>query len=111
MAFTRMKEWKDLELEYDAPSGMEVTVYTDFTGNTQGVVASRAVLEFPATTGRATYTLGLDGIFGTLIRFKITSAGIVRLYGGIVRARSIGVFFNGANGEIWTSQEMGIGIG
>lgn len=111
MAFERLKELKDVELFYDAPSGLSLLVYSDVASGTQGALALLTTLSFPATTGRQTYTLGLDGFFGTLVRFKATSSGIVKLYGGILRARAIGVYFNGANGEVWTSQEMGIGIG
>lgn len=109
--FTRLKELKDLELFYDAAQILTMVVKTDFAANVQGQLATAATLAFPASAGRSTYTLPLDNLFGTLIQFAASSTGIVKLYGGILRARSIGVYFNGANNETWTSQPMGIGIG
>ncbi len=111
MSFERYKEAKDLGLEYDAISGLQMTVYGDVAAGVQGAVASIAVLNFPATVGRQTYVLPLDNLFGTLFRFKATSGGIVKLYGGYIRLRAIGVYFDGAHGEIWSSQEQGVGIG
>jgi hypothetical protein len=107
----KLKEFKDVELYYQALSPVNLLVYTDIVGGVQGAVTLAATLVYPATVGRQTLTLPLDDIFGTLIRFKATSAGIVELFGGIYRAKAIGVWFNGARGEFWSTQDEGIGIG
>ncbi len=112
MAFERVKQFKDLEFSYDAPNGMTVKVYTDMPGST---MALRKTLSYPATTGRQTKVMPLDqpaGVYveGTLYRIEVTSTGVVRLFGGILRARPIGVYLDGGNGEIWQTQELGIGI-
>lgn len=113
MAFERLKEFKDLELFYDSVAALVMVVKTDVVAvNTvQGQLATAATLNFPLSAGRTTYTLPLDGVYGTLVQFIASSTGVVKLYGGVLRARNIGVYFNGANGEIWTSQPMGLGIG
>ena len=124
MAFQRVKQFKDLELSYDAPSGMTVKFYTDMPGTSSGTNGAQALactVNFPATTGRQTFTMPLDAgssassaaqnyIEGTLYKVLITSTGVVRLFGGVVRCRAIGTWFNGANAESWNSQEQGVGI-
>jgi hypothetical protein len=124
MAFQRVKQFKDIELSYDAPAGLTLKFYSDMPGTSSGTNAAMALaatLTFPATTGRQTLTLPLDAgatgataggayIEGTLYRVVITSTGIVRLFGGLVRARAIGTWFTGVNQESWTTQEQGIGI-
>ena len=126
MAFNRVKQFKDIELVYDAPSGLTLTFYTDMpgaSGAAQGAMTLRVTLTFPATTGRQTLTLPLDGsatggagsapynpIEGTLYKVSVASTGVVRLFAGLVRARPIGTWLNGANNEVWTMQEQGIGI-
>lgn len=107
----KLKEYKDVELYYESLNAVTLLVYTDIAAGVQGAVSLVATLVCPATVGRQTLTLPLDNIFGTLIRFKTTSAGIVKLYGGVYRAKAIGVWFNGAKGEIWQSQEDGVAIG
>jgi hypothetical protein len=121
MAFQRLKQFKDLEFSYDAPAGMTVKFYSDIVAGVQGPMALACTLAFAATTGRVTATLPLDAgatgataasplIEGTLYQVVVTSTGIVRLFGGLVRARQVGTWFNGANKESWTSLESGIGI-
>lgn len=118
MAFQRVKQFKDIELSYDSPAAVTVKFYTDMTAGVQGPLALQKSLNFPATSGRQTLALPLDTsgpatyVEGTLYRVEVTGAGVVRLYGGLVRARAIGVWFNGASTppESWSSSEQGIGI-
>jgi hypothetical protein len=117
VALHRVKQFKDLELSYDAAdaSGMTVTFYTDMpsSGGTN-IMALRKTLTFPQSSGRRTYTLPLDTASaypeGTLYRIQVASAGVVKLYGGVMRVRGIGVYFDGANSESWRTQDIGIGI-
>lgn len=110
MAMERVKQFKEMTVDYDAVSGATLLVYTDLPGG--GVPALRRTLTLPSSTGRRTYTFPLDRIAdggileGTLIKFRMTSAGIVRLYSGVLRLRSVGVYFDGAVGELWDSQEL-----
>jgi len=108
-AMLRLKLCKDLELVYDAPQGLSMEVYTDVAADTQGALALATTLEFPATVGKQTYTLPLDGVYATLVRFRATSDGRVILYAGILRVLDIGTSFFGQNGEIWDSLPMNIG--
>jgi hypothetical protein len=111
MPFQRVKQFKDLELSYDAPSGLALHFWTDMPGS---AMADRVTLSFPATSGRQTKTLPLAAggaqLEGTLYKCIVSSTGVVRLFGGIVRARPIGVYFDGAAGETWETQESGVGI-
>lgn len=107
--------FKDIELAYDAPSGLTLKFYTDMPiEGTPGSLALRATLSFPATSGRQTCVLPLDTtgdpIEGTLYQIEITSTGIVRLFGGLLRVRGIGVWINGANGERWKTLPEAIGV-
>jgi hypothetical protein len=107
----RVKQLKDLELWYDALAPLTVTILTDMTGNTaQGPLTTSTVLTFPLTSGRLTYTLGLDGIYCTQIDIKIASTGRVILFGGVLRVLDVPVYFYGQNGEIWDSLPMNIGM-
>ncbi len=119
-AMLRLKRAKNLEMIYDAPAGMTVTVYIDVpgvdaagapqTGATQGGVASipAATLEFPATLGKQTFTLSLDDLYFTLIRFRVTSTARVILYAGIFRCLDIGESFFGP-AEFYDSMVLNIG--
>lgn len=103
-----VNQFKDMTLEYDAPSGATLYVYTDMPGVT---MALQRTFSIPATTGRQTYVFAFDGpsrnvIEGTLLQLKITSTGVVRLFKGMVRQRRIGVYFDGARGEIWQTIEL-----
>ncbi len=65
-------------------------------------------------TGERTYVFAFDkiedgGILeGTLIKFRIESPGIVRLFTGVVRFRPLGCFFDGSQGEIWETIPMNL---
>ena len=111
MAFDRVKEYKDITIDYNAASGATLLFYTDMPG---GAMALRKTIALPATTTRTTRTYGLDatGILpeGTLHRVKITSTAVVRLYGGHLRVRPIGVYFDGAAGEFWETLDTGLGV-
>src|SRR6266567_7596922 len=108
-AMVRLKLLKDLTLVYDAPLGLAMQVRTDVVGAAQGAIATAATLNFPATIGKQTYTLPLDGIYGTLVLFHASSTGRVILYGGILRVLDIGTSFFGQNGEVWDSLPLNIG--
>lgn len=105
-SLARVKEFKDIEISYDAPSGFTLTFYTDMPGST---LALRKTISFPASTGRRTYTAPLDGVEGTLYYVSAASSGTVRLFWGVLRCRGIGVYFDGTQSEIWRTQPQPIG--
>ena len=107
MAAERVKQFKDTTIKYDAPAGFSLLVRRFMTGTG---LTDWQTLTFPASVGVRTYTAPLDGLEAILIKFKATSTGIVRLHGGVIRFRPIGVYFDGAQGEIWETQELGFGI-
>lgn len=110
MPFERVKQFKDLMVDYDSSAaGATVKTYTDMPG---GTMSLRNTYILPQTTGRQTKNVPLDGIEGTLIKFTFTpaGAGILKVYGGTLRMRPVGVYLDGANGETWSTQEMGFGV-
>ena len=109
MATERVKQFKDLMVDYDAPGGGTCQVFTDMPGAT---MASRLTYSLPATTGRQTRCVPLDGFEGTLVRFKFAPASnnTMRLYAATLRLRGVGVYLDGTNSEFWQTQEMGFGI-
>jgi hypothetical protein len=108
MPLERVKQFKDTTIEYDAPAGFTLTIYRYMTGT--GPIQWGNPIAFPASVGTRTYTAPLDGLEAILLKFRATSTGIVRLLGGVIRLRPIGVYFDGAQGEVWETQEMGFGI-
>ena len=108
MSLARVKQFKDVEISYEAASGFTFKLYTDMPGSS---LALRATISFPASSGgRRTYTAPLDGIEGTVYQPEITSTGVVRLYGGQIRVRGIGEYIDGANGEVWKPMPTSIGL-
>jgi len=106
----RMNQFKDLTLHYDAPAGFTFKIYA----NAGAAAATLArTLIFPASTGQRPHTLPLDNptvLEAVLLKYRAESTGIVRLFAGVIRFRPIGVYFDGANGEVWETQELGFGI-
>jgi hypothetical protein len=108
--FDRVKQFKQVMVDYDATVAATIDVYTDMPG---GAMTDRKIaFVLPVTVGRQTKNVPLDGIEGTLIKFKFTPGvtGVLRLYGATLQMRAVGVYLDGANGEIWQTQEMGFGI-
>jgi len=102
----RVKELKDCLWDYQADGIVTVTYFTDMPGTT---MALRTTLTLPVTTGRQSKVHPLDGIEGTLMSITVDPAAKCILYGGVLRWRVIGTYIDGANGEIWQTQEFGIG--
>ncbi len=109
MQMLRLKLLKDLLLIYDAPAGLAVQVYTDVVGAAQGTMALVTTLNFPATVGKQTFTLPLDGIYCTLVRLRMTSTNRVILFSGHLRVLDIGTSFYGQNAEVYDSLPLDIG--
>lgn len=123
----RVGELKDLLLDYDVSAeGGRIEVYSDLPGN---VMTIRRTIGLPVRD-RAPYmfsfeepTLSTPSLFSTVLPygqiFKIRlyppPGGILRLHGrATIRARLIGVYFDGTAGEIWETQPLdllgGMGI-
>lgn len=117
MALERVKQFKDLIVDYDCSGTgtptLDVDIWTDMPG---GAMASRKKVDLPATAGRQTKVIPLDDdgayIEGTLVQAKFTpsATAVVRLYGATLRLRPIGVYLDGSLGEFWKTQEIGFGI-
>ena len=102
----KMNQFKDVNLVYDAPSGLTLYLYAD------GSASPARTLTFPASTGTRAWTEPTD-VPGLLeaktLKFRGTSPGIVRLYGGSIRWRALGVYFDGSNEEVWETQDLAFG--
>lgn len=94
----RIIEFKDMELHYAAASDVTVKFSTDQPGNAMAV---RKTLTFPAAATNRVLTLPLDGAEGNLFKVRAESAGVVKLYDGLVRGRAVGMYFDGSNGEVF----------
>ena len=111
MSLERVKQFKDLNIDFDISGSGNVTVafWTDMPG---GTMSSRKSVTYTATTGRVTKTIPLDGIEGTLMKLVVTPATgtVCRLYAATVRLRPVGVYLDGTVGDIWQTLEIGFGI-
>jgi hypothetical protein len=80
MGFETVHFIRRAELVADAPSGCTLTVSTDQPG---GVIASRGAHTKSATTGRQTLRFDFGGgLQGRLVKWKVSSSGAVKLFGG-----------------------------
>ncbi len=122
----RVGELKDLLLDYDSTGDGQLQIYTDLPGNALALQrtytlpaqsrAPRAIaFELPTLSGPGGGSTTLP--FGQLFKIRIYPApgGILRLHGrATIRARIIGVYFDGGRGEIWETQPLdllgGMGI-
>ncbi len=74
--------------------------------------AAYAVTRAIQTSGRQKIEIPINpAVSGRLIRVALSSAAPFRLWAARARFRPIGVYFDGANGELYKTQEIGIGIG
>lgn len=89
----RVVQLKDLVLEYEGAAGGNLTVKSD--------LAPQRTLVIPPSATQRTETFPLDGVEGDLWEWGASSTGALKLLGGVLRYRPIGVFFNGAKGEFW----------
>lgn len=125
----RAGELKDLLLDYDTvnlatgtayPGNASLVLYADLPGNALVPVRTIAL---PGGT-RRTFTFPFEGgadqlndlPLGTLFKVRLypPTGGILRLHDrGVIRARLIGVYFDGSAGEIWDTQPISLvdGIG
>jgi hypothetical protein len=105
-----VRQYKDVTLTYSAPAGGLLYVTTDMPG---GTLTLRRTIALPVTTGlRETKTFPLDNpslLEGKLIQWKITSGGTVIPYSGFVRFRPVGTYIDGASGDVWETQPLGLG--
>lgn len=108
----RVGELKDFLLDYDVSGpGGQLLVYSDLPGT--GLVIRRT-LPIPFQNGRAPYIFPLEDSgdqlpLGQLFKVRLVppAGGILRLHGrAVFRARIIGVYFNGLNGEVWETQPV-----
>ena len=113
MSMERVKQFKDLMVDYDCSGSgtptFTVDVWTDMPGS---AMATRKVTALPATSGRQTKNIPLDGIVGTLVQLRTTpsATAVVKFYAATIRIRAIGGYLDGSNGEVWNTQEIGFGI-
>lgn len=118
----RAGELKDLLLDYDSSgAGGLLQLYAD-TNPPEAGAALAVVRELSIPAGpRRTFTFAFEDSslnlpYGTLFKIRIypPPGGIVRLHGrATIRARVLGVFFDGAAGEQWLTQPLNLfgGIG
>ena len=113
----RVGELKDFLLDYDVSgAGGYVQVYSDLPG---GALAIRRTIAIPAQATRGVYVFPMDQVpnvlgvealpYGQLFKVRLypPPGGILRLHGrAVFRARVVGVYFDGAQGELWETQPL-----
>lgn len=120
----RVGELKDFLLDYDTAnygtgtpwSGAVLQVYSDLPGNTSTVVRSMPI---PARQTRSPYVFAFEDVsdmlpYGQSFKVRIIPppGGVIRLHGrATFRARIIGTFFDGSQGEIWETQPIDLASG
>lgn len=100
MSDGRIVQIKDLLLEYEGAQGGNVTVKSD--------LAAQRTLVLPPSATQRTEVFPLDGLEGELWEWGANSIGALKLLSGTIRYRPIGVYFNGAKGDVWEI-EMDLG--
>jgi hypothetical protein len=119
VAPARVGELKDILLDYDTTGGDGLlVVYSDLPGNQLNIVRSytlagqsRAPRVVPFESPRLSAPGGgsTDLPYGQLFKIRIYPpvGGVLRLHGRAqIRARLIGVYFDGTRGEIWETQPL-----
>lgn len=98
----RINEAKQMELDYDLPSGGALEVWAVVPGGTWARVRD---IELPATSGRTRHTVGFDTggspAVGEQMEFRLVSPGAGRIWGAAVWVRPVGTYV--PLGEIWES--------
>lgn len=96
----RIVQLKDLVVEYEGAAGGNLTVKSD--------LAAMRTLALPPSATQRTIVFPLDGMEGDLWEWGGNSTGALKLLGATLRYRPIGVYFDGAKGEVWEI-EMDLG--
>lgn len=112
MAFRKVSQFKEVTFDFTSTGGTTaVQLYTDMPGAAMAPrLAGKALVNSQGS--RATETIPLDGVEGTLFRPELVPASgtVLRLFGGTIWARTIGVYLDGSQGEKWTTQELSLGV-
>lgn len=118
----RVGELKDFLLDYDVSgAGGRLELYSDLPSHQLALVRTLAIPYY--ATGRAVYVFPLESAADTTteelpagqlfkVRLYPPAGGILRLHGRArFRARLIGVYFEGANGEVFETQDLDLAGG
>ncbi len=118
----RVGELKDFLLDYDvSAAGGRLELYSDLPSHQLALVRTLAIPYY--ATGRAVYAFPLENAAdvsteelpaGQLFKVRLypPPGGILRLHGrASFRARVIGVYFEGANGEVFETQDLDLAGG
>lgn len=111
MAFRKVAEFKEVTLQYQSNGSSTIQFYTDMPGGALAVRLGAGVTLASTAGMRKTITVPLDSIEGTEFYPVITPGGStqLRLFGGTVWLRPIGVYVDGSLGEIWSTPPLSIG--
>lgn len=109
-----VKEIKDVTLVWEATGASGVfTLNTDMPG---GTITSRRQFTLATTSARKEETIPCDvagpgSIVGKQVQFRVDPGvgGVLKLYSGKIRFRTIGVYLDGTLGDTWISQPMTLG--
>lgn len=118
----RVGELKDFLLDYDVSgAGGRMELYSDLPGHQLALIRTLAIPY--VASGRSVYVFPLENAADTAteelpagqlfkVRLYPPPGGILRLHGRAeFRARIIGVYFEGANGEVFETQDLDLAGG
>ncbi len=118
----RVGELKDFLLDYDvSAAGGRFELYSDLPSHQLVLVRTLPIPYFAGT--RSVYAFPLENALDTVteelpagqlfkVRLYPPTGGILRLHGrAVFRARVIGVYFEGANGEVFETQDLDLAGG
>jgi hypothetical protein len=118
----RVGELKDFLLDYDvSAAGGRFELYSDLPSHQLALVRTAAIPYFAGA--RSVYAFPLENPADTVteelpagqlfkVRLYPPPGGILRLHGrAVFRARVIGVYFEGANGEVFETQDLDLAGG
>jgi hypothetical protein len=110
LGFPGVKQIAFLEMDIEAAATVTWEVHSDLPSNP---IAQRATGTFAATSGRASVKIPVDAagtVEGKLLRVLLSSTSIFSLAWIKVWYRRIGVYRDGANGEVWELPESAVGF-
>jgi len=112
LAFRRVWQFKEVVFDYSSNNSSTFQLYTDLPGGAMAARKGAGVTMASTSDGRKTLPIPLDGIEGTLYRPEIIPGAttVLRLYGGTIWVRPVGVYLDGSLSEKWTTQEMALGV-
>jgi hypothetical protein len=102
-------EFKEISLHFDARTGNASMEF--YSGGPNAAINLDATLTLPAGSAPTTKTFQL-GYVGTVYRLKAipNASGTLKLFSGTLMVRTLGVYLDGTQSDVWDSEEIAVAI-